>query len=86
MSCEFWNATVEAGHEFLVRVGANVGLLTNLDNTRHRDGIVSVWPDAAARRHQPPLLLRLIQVQNEHGTMSLVTSVLSARGLSNAPY
>jgi len=42
---------------------------------------VCVWPDAAARRHQPPLVLRLIQVQNEHGTMSLVTSVLSARDL-----
>lgn len=77
---------METGHEFLVRVGANVGLLTNLDNTRHCDGIVSDWPDAAPRRHRPPLLMRLIQVQNEHGTMSLVKSVLSARGLSNAPY
>jgi len=81
---EFWNAIVEAGHDFLVRVGANVRLLTDLDNVRHRDGIVCVWPDAAARRHQPPLVLRLIQVQNEQGTMSLVTSVLSARDLSNA--
>jgi hypothetical protein len=41
-------------------------------------------PDAAARRRQPPLVLRLIQIQNERGTMSLVTSVLSERRLSNA--
>ncbi|MDA0283667.1 MAG: hypothetical protein O3B86_09960 [Planctomycetota bacterium] len=77
---------METGHEFLVRVGANVGLLTNLDNPRQRTPSVSDWPDAAPRRHRPPLLMRLIQVQNEHGTMSLVKSVLSARGLSNAPY
>jgi len=81
---ELWNAILAAGHQFLVRVGGNVRLLTDLECVRHRDGIVCVWPDAAARRRQPPLVLRLIQVQNERGTMSLVTSVLSERKLSHA--
>lgn len=81
---EFWNAIAQAGHDFLMRVGANVRLLTDLGHVRHGDGIVCVWPDAAARRRQPPLVLRLIQIQNEHGIMSLVTSVLSQRKLSNA--
>lgn len=81
---ELWNSILEAGHHFLVRVGGNVRLLTDLECVRHRDGIVCVWPDAAARRRQPPLVLRLIQIQNERGTMSLVTSVLSERKLSNA--
>jgi hypothetical protein len=81
---EFWNAIANSGHHFLVRVGANVRLLTDLGHVRHRGDIVCVWPDAAARRRQPPLVLRLIQIQNERGTMSLVTNVLSTRKLSNA--
>ena len=80
---ELWSEILDAGHNFLVRVGANVRLLTDLACVRQRDDIVCVWPDAAARRKQPPLILRLIEVQNERGTMSLVTSVLSRRDLSN---
>jgi len=81
---EFWNAILMNDHHFLMRVGANVRLLTDLGYVRQRDGIVCVWPNEAARRNQPPLVLRLIQVQNERGMMSLVTSVLSERKLSNA--
>ena len=81
---EFWNAILNDGHHFLVRVGANVRLLKNFGYARERNGIVCVWPDAAMRRHQPPLVLRLIQIKNERGTMSLVTSVLGPRKLSNA--
>ena len=80
---EFCNAILNEGHHFLVRVGANVRLLKNLGYVRERDGIVCVWPDAAMRWHQPPLILRLIQIKNERGTTSLVTSVLSPRKLSN---
>ena len=81
---EFWNAIANSGHHFLVRVGANVRLLTDLGHVRYGDGIVCVWPNAAARRRQLPLVLRLVHIQNERGTMSLVTSVLSTRKLSNA--
>ena len=81
---EFWNAIANSGHDFLVRVGANVRLLTDLGHVRYGDGIVCVWPNAAARRRQLPLVLRLVHIQNERGTMSLVTSVLSTRKLSNA--
>ena len=81
---ELWSSILDAGHHFLVRVGANVKLLTDLECVRNRDGIVCLWPNAAARRKQPPLVLRLIEVQNERGRMFLVTSVLSRRDLSNA--
>ena len=81
---DFWKGIVNKGHHFLVRVGGNVRLLTDLGCARHRDGIVCVWPDAAARRGQPPLVLRLIEVKNERGSLFLVTSVLSERKLSNA--
>jgi len=67
-----------------MRVGGNVRLLSDLGCVRGRDGIVCVWPDSAARRGQPPLVLRLIEVKNERGSMFLVTNVLSERKLSNA--
>ena len=81
---EFWSAIIESGNNFLVRVGGNVKLLKNLGHCRTGDGIVSLWPDAAARRKQPPILLRLIEVKNERGTMYLVTSVLNQRQLSDS--
>ena len=80
---ELWSSILDAGHHFLVRVGANIRLLTDLECVRNRDGIVCLWPDAAARKKQPPLVLRLIEIQNERGRMFLVTSVLSGRELSN---
>jgi len=67
-----------------MRVGGNVRLLSDLGCVRGRDGIVCVWPDSAARRGQPPLVLRLTEVKNERGSMFLVTNVLSERKLSNA--
>ena len=81
---EFWNAILSKGHSFVVRVGANVHLLKNLCCVRGRDGIVCVWPDAVMRKQQPPLVLRLIQIQNERGTMSLVTNVLCPKQLSDS--
>jgi hypothetical protein len=79
---DFWNGIVNKGHHFLVRVGGNVRLLTDLGCACGRAGIVCVWPDAAARSRQPPLVLRLLEVKNERGSMFLVTNVLSERKLS----
>lgn len=81
---EFWNAILKQGHHFLVRVGGNVRLLKNLGHTRQSDGIVCLWPNEAARKKQPPIMLRLIEVKNELGSMYLVTSVLSDRQLSTS--
>lgn len=83
---EFWSAIIESGNHFLVRVGGNVTLLRKLGYCRTGDGLVYLWPDAAARRKQPPILLRLIAVNNEHGTMYLVTSVLNRRELSDSMF
>lgn len=79
---EFWQAILESGHHFLVRVGGNVRLLKDLGHTRQGDGVVCLWPNATARKKQPPILVRLIEVKNELGSMFLVTSVLSDRQLS----
>lgn len=79
---ELWSLMLQQGHGFLIRVGANVRLLKNLGHCRTGDGIVSLWPHKAVKRMQPPIVLRLIQVRNERGSMFLVTNVLSERDLS----
>lgn len=81
---EFWNAILEQEHHFLVRVGGNVRLLKNLGHARQGDGVVCLWPNAVARRKQPPIVVRLIEVKNELGSMYLVSSVLSDRQLSTS--
>ena len=79
---EFWNSIIEKGHSFLVRVGGNVRLLKNLGYARQKNGIVCLWPHAAARKKQPPIILRLIELKNERGSMYLVTNVLDNNELS----
>lgn len=81
---EFWNDIIQQGHSFLIRVGANVRLLKDLGHARQGDGIVCLWPNAAARRKQPPIIVRLIEIKNELGSMYLVTNVLDERKLSIA--
>lgn len=83
---ELWSTILEAGHDFLVRVGGNVKLLKNLGHCRFGDDVVFLWPDQAARREQPPIILRLIKVKDKHGTMYLVTSVLDRRDLSDSMF
>jgi Transposase DDE domain len=80
---ELWDAILRSGHHFVIRVGANVHLLSKLANAQTRDDLVFLWPNKQARRNQPPIMLRLIKIQDNRGTMYLVTSVLSVRDLSN---
>lgn len=80
---ELWKAAIDRGHQILIRVGANVTLLRKLGYyARERGGIVYCWPSAAARRRQPPLTLRLIRFRLGRTQACVVTSVLSARRLS----
>jgi hypothetical protein len=81
---ELWKTILDAGHSFLIRVGGNVHLLKGLGFARTGPGIVCLWPNAAARRQQQPVVLRLIEVRGKPGTMWLVTNVLSERELSTA--
>jgi hypothetical protein len=81
---ELWKAIIDQGHHFLIRVGANVRLLKGLGVAmKSEQGIVCLWPNSAARRHQPPIVLRLIEIKNERGSMFLVTNVLSEKSLSS---
>ena len=80
-----WKTILEAGHQLLVRVGSNVKLLKKLGYARQRHGLVYLWPDQAAKKRLPPLVLRLAVVTNPgRGPIYLVTSVMSQEALSDA--
>lgn len=80
---DLWKAAIDGGQEILIRVGANVTLLRKLGYyTRERGDIVYCWPSAAVRKNQPPLTLRLIRFRLGRGQACVVTSVLSARRLT----
>ncbi len=80
---DLWNTILAAGHQLLVRVGSNVTLLKNLGYARERHGLVYLWPDRAATKRLPPLVLRLVVVSTGRYPVYLVTSVLSRRVLSD---
>lgn len=83
---ELWSEILESGNQFVIRVGSNVRLLKNLGHCRSGGGVVCLWPDEAARKKQPPIVLRLIEVKGDKGSMYLVTSVLDRKALSDAMF
>jgi hypothetical protein len=80
---DLWKEAIDAGHAFLIRVGANVTLLRKLGYAVERSGIVYCWPDRVARKGQPPLVLRLLHLQVGRCTMHLLTNVLDKKELSD---
>jgi IS4 transposase len=80
---EFWKSILDAGHQLLVRVGSNVTLLKGLGYARERDDVVYLWPDRAAKKRLPPLVLRLVVVTTGKHPIYLATSVMDRRRLSD---
>ena len=78
---DFWRSIQDAGHHFLMRVGSNVTLIRKLGYCRESHGIVYCWPNKAARRKQPPLVLRLISLKLGKTPIYLVTNVLDPKEL-----
>lgn len=85
-----WNtlaAMIDAGHHFVIRAGANVKLITQLDGCRVRehDGIVYLWPEHKRQKNVPPIVLRRLLVRDRHGRqMCLLTNVLDPARLDDA--
>lgn len=79
---DFWSTILNAGHDFVIRVGSNVKLLKQLGYARQHDHTVYLWPDVAAKKKQPPLVLRLIVIHDGKKPMYLVTSLTKSQ-LSN---
>jgi hypothetical protein len=80
---DFWSAVIDAGHHFVIRAGANVRLLKKLGFTREYDNTVYLWPDWAAEKGMPPLVLRAVWVHDGKHPMCLITNVLSKERLSD---
>ena len=74
-----WQALLTAGHHFVIRVGANVRLLRQLGWAREHAQVVYLWPDEAARNHQPPLVVRLVVVHDGKQPVYLVTDLPKTR-------
>lgn len=74
---DFWSAILAAKGNFLVRVGANVKLLSEqADIKRLGGGIVLCWPKGKMNSGAAPLRLRLVKVKIGKTTMWMLTSVL----------
>lgn len=80
---EFWKAIMEKPAHFLVRVGANVKLLSEYADIKKKGGgIVLCWPKGMMDSDKPPLRLRLVRVKVGKRPMWLLTSVLSEKELT----
>lgn len=78
-----WSAILNAGGDFLVRVGGNVNLLSeHVDIVKQKGGVVLCWPKGQINRGAKPLRLRLVKVKVGKTRMWLLTSVLDRRRLS----
>ena len=76
---DFWKMILDSGHHFVIRMGANVRLLQQLGYARQHDYTVYLWPDAAAKKKQPPLVLRLIVVHGGKHPVYLATDLAKSQ-------
>lgn len=80
---DFWKGILAQEQNFLVRVGANVHLLSNSVRWKKlKDNQVLCWPKDKMRAGEPPLKLRLVGVKIGKTTMWMLTNVLCPRKLS----
>jgi DDE family transposase len=80
---EILRDVIASGRHVLVRVGSNVRLLRKLGWTKECANTVYLWPDRAAEKNEPPLVLRLVVALGGKHPVYLVTSVSQSR-LSDA--
>jgi IS4 transposase len=80
---EVFRTVIDSGRHVLVRVGSNVRLLKKLGWVKESAGTVYLWPDRAAQKNQPPLVLRLVVAVGGKHPVYLVTNVPPSR-LSDA--
>lgn len=80
---DFWKGILAQEQNFLVRVGANVNLLSNSARwEKLKDHQVLCWPKDKMRAGEPPLKLRLARIKIGKTVMWMLTNVLCPRKLS----
>lgn len=83
MGYDFWSAVMAAGQNFVIRAGANVRLLKKLGFSREYENTVYLWPNWAAEKELPPLMLRVVWVHNGKHPMCLITNVMNKKRLND---
>jgi len=79
---DFWQAILDAGGDFLVRVGGNVSLLSETADVKQEGaGIVLCWPKGKMDSGAEPLRLRLVKIKIGKTKMWMLTSVLDPKKL-----
>lgn len=77
-----WKSMLDIGQNFIVRVGANVNLLSEVVGySEQEDGTVLCWPKDRIKSGEPPLRLRLVNVRFGKTKVWLLTSVLDSERL-----
>jgi hypothetical protein len=80
-----WSGILKTGGDFLVRVGANVHLLSETaDILQTGGGMVLCWPKGQMKSGAKPLRLRLIQVTIGKTRAWMLTSILNKKRLSRS--
>lgn len=79
-----WNELQRRRIGFVIRVGRNVRLIRRLGIFRRQGEIVCLWPQAAQRRAQLPVLLRLLVFSTGRHPVYVVTNVLERQVLPDA--
>jgi len=83
-SYQLCDALQKSGRHFLLRVGSNLHLLTDLGYSYEVQGqTVYLWPEKAQQHQQPPLILRLIVLGSGEKRVYLITDVLDPNALSD---
>ncbi len=78
-----WRTILAKLANFLIRVGANVSLLSETADIQKCGGrIVLCWPKGQMNSGEPPLHLRLVKIRIGQTDMWLLTSVLDRRKLT----
>jgi len=78
-----WKSIINSRKNFVVRVGANVRLLSETaDVKRLGGGVVLCWPKGKMQSGDPPLRLRLVKVKIGKTKMWLLTSVVEEKRLN----
>jgi hypothetical protein len=79
---ELCRRVLNAGQSFLLRVGGNIRLLTDLGGEHEeREGLVYLWP--LKHRDAPPVVLRLIVLRRDKQEVYLLTKVFDPQQLSD---
>jgi len=75
---DLWNAVFDAGHDWVVRVGANVKLLKKLGFCRENQSTVYYWPNEKRQKGFPPIVFRMLRIDGGKHPVYLITNLKHA--------